>query len=151
MRAVLTVVSMLSVSANWAGIAVGENDDVPKVKFDGWKYTGATELGTGPVGPGGHYAVLATTDGLDKVVAFYEKKTGEKLTTDSPGGQASRGGAEEAWACLDDSVQPGVKHEMRLVTVRVFVQRKKEYYVTLVISRAKGEDHTHISLTYLPN
>ena len=94
--------------------------------------------------------MLATTDALDKVEAFYEKKTGEKLKPDQAGGRGIGGGAGEAHVFQDDSVQPGAKSEPRPVVVRILVNRTKGHDLTLVISRAKGEDHTHIALTYFP-
>jgi hypothetical protein len=119
-----------------------------KPDFEGWKYPGAKNVGSGE-GAGGHHAMLATTDGLDKVLAFYEKKVGEKLTPDAPGGSGIGGGDGKAEVFQDDSVQPGTK-EARPVVVRILVRRMKEYDLTLVISRAKGEDYTHVALTYFP-
>jgi hypothetical protein len=93
---------------------------------------------------------------LDKVVAFYEKKTGEKLAPDQPGGNGIGGengvGGKvvEARVFQDDSVQPAARSEPRPVVVRILVQRAKDYDLTLVVSRAKGEDHTHVALTCFP-
>ena len=139
-------------AAAWSGAASAQKDAPAKAAdaagFNRWKYPGAKELGGGQ-GAGGHHAVLITADGLDKVVAFYEKKTGEKLTPDAAGGHGIGGGPGEAHVFQDDSVQPGGKAE-RPVVVRVLVQRAKGHDLTLVLSRAKGEDHTHIALTYFP-
>jgi hypothetical protein len=127
-----------------------------KPGFEGWKYPGAMELGSGQ-GAGGFHAMLATTDRLDKVEAFYEKKTGEKLKPAQPGGHGigsetgAGGKAAKVRVFQDDSIQPGAKAEARPVMVRILVQRAKDYDLTLVISQAKGEDHTHIALTYFPN
>jgi hypothetical protein len=142
------------------GVAVAQKGALPKQAgdksgFEGWKYPGAKELASGQ-GAGGHQAVLATTDGLDKVVAFYEKKTGEKLTPDQPGGSGIGGengvGGKvvESRVFQDDSVQPGAQSEPRPVVVRILVQRAKGYDLTLVVRRAKGEEHTHVALTYFP-
>ena len=43
-----------------------------------------------------------------------------------------------------------LKSESRPVLVRVLVQRTKTHDLTLVISKAQGEDYTHITLTYFP-
>lgn len=136
----------------WIGVAVAQKEAKAggdKPAFEGWKYPGAKELWSGQ-GAGGFYAILATTDGLDKVEAFYEKKTGEKLKPDQAGGHGIGGSAGEARVFQDDSIQPGVRAGPRPVVVRVLVQRAKGHDLTLVISRAKGEDHTHIALTYFP-
>ena len=156
----LTTFFVILGSGTWFGVAVAQNDSQAKAGDDkpgleGWKYPGAKELASGE-GAGGYYAVLATTDGLDKVEAFYGKKVGEKLTPDHAGGSGiggetgTGGKATEAHAFADDSVQPGAKSESRPVVVRVLVQRTKAHDLTLVISKAQGEDYTHISLTYFP-
>jgi len=152
---VLFAALLLALSAAaWIGVAVAQKDAPAKAAadksgFEGWKYPGATELGSGQ-GAGGYHAMLATTDALDKVEAFYEKKTGEKLKPDQAGGSGIGGGAGEARVFQDDSVQPGAKSEPRPVVVRILVNRTKGHDLSLVISRAKGEDHTHIALTYFP-
>jgi hypothetical protein len=150
LAAILLVVG----AAAWNGYAIAQKDAPPKESvdkpgFERWKYPGAKELGSDQ-GAGGFHAMLATTDDLDKVVAFYEKKTGEKLKADQPGGHGIGGGEGESRAFQDDSVQPGVKAEQRPVVVRILVQRAKSYDLTLVITKAKGEDHTHVALTYFP-
>ena len=68
--------------AAWYGSAVARNDaKAGQAGFEGWKYPGAKEHASGQ-GAGGHHAVLTTADDLDKVVAFYEKKTGVLLSGD---------------------------------------------------------------------
>ena len=156
----LTTFLVILGSGTGISVAVAEKDGPAKAGDDkpgleGWKYPGAKELASG-AGSGGYYMVLATTDGLDKVLAFYGKKTGEKLTGDQPGGHGISGETgtgdkePEAHVFQDDSVQPGAKAELRPVVVRVLVQRTKAHDLTLVISKAQGEDYTHIALTYFP-
>ena len=141
--------------AAWIDVALAEKSEPSKAgsekaDFEGWKYPGSKELGSGQ-GAGGFHAMLTTTDGLDKVESFYERKTGQKLKPDQAGGHGIGGGEGEAHVLQDDSIQPGVKGGPRPVVVRVFVQRAKGHNLTLVISRAKGEDDTHIALTYFPS
>jgi hypothetical protein len=157
MRRITTVIAVLLLmlgAVAWLGVAEAQKDTpteaaADKPDFEAWTYPGAKELGSGQ-GAGGFYAMLATTDGLNKVEAFYEKKTREKLKPDQAGGHGIGGGAGEARVFLDDSVQPGAKKAERPVVVRVLVQQTKTYDLTLVITRAKGEDYTHIALTYFP-
>src|SRR5262249_46186913 len=122
MRPIVAVVAglllALGVGAG-VGVAVAQKEAPPKPAgdkpgFDGWKYPGAKELASGQ-GAGGHHAMLATSDELEKVVAFYEKKTGEKLTPDAPGGSGIGGGAGEARVFQDDSVEPGGKADRPVV------------------------------------
>src|SRR4051812_20172442 len=109
----LTGLLLILGAVAWIGVAGAQKDDPAKAGadkpgFEGWKYPGAKELGSGQ-GAGGYHAILATTDGLDKVEAFYEKKTGEKLKPDQAGGHGIGGGAGEARVFQDDSIQPGVR------------------------------------------
>lgn len=139
-------------ATSFCSVAVAQKEEPPKTgaekpRFEDWKYPKAKELSSGQ-GAGGSHAVLTTTDDLDKVIAFYEKKTGQTLKVDQPGGQSISGGAGEARLFQDDSIQPGIKSEPRPVVVRILVQRATSYDLTLVISKAKGEDYTHIAMTY---
>lgn len=151
MRRVLLLLSLGIVSlvaATWVGLALAQNQDSAS-RLGGWKYPGAKQLGSGS-GAGGDFMVQATTDSIDKVKAFYGKKVGQKLSpdrTDPPGGMGLYGRDGELSVFQDDSVQPGPKAELRPVVVCIFVQRTKDHYLTLVITRAKGEDQTHISIT----
>jgi len=134
-------------AAIWIGVALAQTEG-PAKALDGLKYPGATQLGSGG-GPGRAFMVQATSDGLGKVLAFYGKKVGARLTPEHPGGMGFRSDEEKVSAFLDDSVQPGPKAQERPVAVHIAVQRTKDHFLTLVISRAKTEDQTHISLTYV--
>lgn len=81
---------------------------------------------------------MNTKDGFDKVIAFYEKATGEKLQVKTAGASSLRG---EDRVLIDAS-----RH--RTMQVRVFVHTAEKYFLTVVISRAKGEDFTHITLVF---
>src|SRR5262249_43680840 len=66
--------------AAWIDVALAEKSEPSKAgsekaDFEGWKYPGSKELGSGQ-GAGGFHAMLTTADGLDKVESFYERKTG---------------------------------------------------------------------------
>ena len=50
----------------------------------------------------------------------------------------------------DDSIVAGGKEQdRRPVWVHVFTQASKDYTVTVVITRAKDEKHTHILMTFV--
>ena len=79
---------------------------------------------------------MTTKDGFDKVVAFYEKTAGAKLKRDDPGSVELQG--TDRFLFNDSKDRP--------VQMRVFVHTAENYFLTLVISRAKGEELTHIVL-----
>ena len=128
-----------------SGVARAQQGDNP---LDAWKYPGATGIGAGR-GGGASHMLVATTDGIDKVTAFYGKKLGIKLTPDQPGGHGLYGKDGEVWVSQDDSIQPGANSPPRPVTVRIFVQRTPQYHLTLVISAGKEKGRTHISVTHI--
>jgi hypothetical protein len=134
------------VDATCVGLVTAQQ---PANSLAAWKYPGAAQLASGS-GAGGHFMVLATADGLEKVAVFYDKKLGGKKLSapDRPGGSGLSGSdTGELGVFQDDSVQPGANAEARPVVVRIFVQRTKDHYLTFVLTRAKGEHQTHISLT----
>jgi hypothetical protein len=144
---VLTLALVAGIGAVLAQKGVPPKTDAEKAAYNAWKYPGAKERASGGIGNCEH-ALLTTNDDLDQVVAYYEKKTGQKLSPDAPGGSGGGSGPnDDLHVFHDDSVQPDGT-TARPVVVRVFTQRAKRYDVTLVISRAKGEEHTHVSLTY---
>jgi hypothetical protein len=108
-------------AVTWVGVALARQQDSP---LEGWKYAEATQF-CNAGGANGAFMVLATTDGMEKVVAFYEKKLGgKKLTADHAGGAAWRIGKEgDVEAFQDNSVQPGAKGEPRPVVVRILAER----------------------------
>ena len=100
-----------------------------------WKYPGSDHLGGPSMSDAGIppmqaikcKAILTTPDPADKVVAFYV----EKLKKD----------AAKTIASQDDS-------KGRPLTLRVFVVNKADTSTTLVISRAEGEEETHIAWSH---
>jgi len=117
-----------------------------------WKYPGSKELVSADAG-GGWYARWTTDDDLDKVIAFYGKRFHyTKLTPNKPGGSNIE--HQDRWTyCLqDDSVEAfdskADKNPARPVAVRIFVEHGPWYTLTLVISRAKEDTHTHIAMIF---
>ena len=78
-------------------------------------------------------AVLTTTDPIAKVIKYYSDKF-------EPAAKAGAAAEADPKSVLsrDDS-------EGRPVTVRVFMVNREETSTTLVISRAQGEEETHIT------
>ena len=116
-----------------------------------WEYPGAKNSMSSEVGPL-YNSVRTTTDDLASVVAHYEKKLGTKIAVDKAEAGAAEGGSGKQTAVFQDSLQPArdaKKAEARDVTVLLASQNTKAYCLTLVISRAKREKHTHIALTYV--
>lgn len=97
--------------------------------------------------------ILLTPDPFDKVLAFYEKQMGGKLGSDSDK-TAGLTSAKlvEGFISSDDS-KTGVfdngkspPRDVRLVTL---TKVDKEHVTTLILSRAKSDEKTHIVLTWI--
>jgi hypothetical protein len=152
MRKVVVVALGLLLALS-AGLALAQRGQpparrVPTPAFQALLYPRHEEGGAGQSGAGYGHACYATADDLETVVAFYERATGEKLTPDEPGQCEARPG----WFFCDDSVGPprrgASERPRRPVAVRLLVKHAEAYDLTLVISRAAGEGHTHIVLDY---
>jgi hypothetical protein len=116
-----------------------------------WEYPGAKNSMSSEGGPL-YNSVRTTTDDLASVVGYYEKKLGTKIALDKPEAGAVEGGSGKQTAVHQDSLHPSEgakKPQAREVTLLLAAQNTKEYCLTLVISRAKGEKQTHIALTYV--
>jgi hypothetical protein len=83
--------------------------------------------------------VLTTADSVEDVVEFYSKKLGVSESGTGRGQQADADA--KSVATQDDS-------DGRPVQVRVIVVNKDESSTTIVVSRADGEDETHIAVTH---
>ena len=84
--------------------------------------------------------IMATKDDFKKVVEFYQEAIGgkqsAKLDIVKPGTVVSL--LSSAIYVIDDSAD-------RPVQLRIFVQKREKYTVTVAVSRCKGENRTHIS------
>jgi hypothetical protein len=87
-------------------------------------------------------AILTTSDPIEKVIEFYSKKLG---TSPAPGRQDDRADVKDADA---KSVATQDDSRGRPVTIRVIVVNKADTSTTLVISRAAGENETHIAWSH---
>jgi hypothetical protein len=109
-----------------------------------WKYPGSTMLGGATMSDGGNphlqsvkcKAILTTPDPIDKVIAYYS----EKYTT-----PAKRDLAADIAESDAKSVSTQDDSQDRPVTLRVIMVNKATSSTTLVISRANGENETHIA------
>jgi hypothetical protein len=133
-----------------------------------WKYPGA-EKGVENTGASlrdasgekllkltGHAAVWTTPEDFDKVVAFYTNKL--EVETDDP---AAKSDGMYSWtsaptvntpmakALIPDTTPAGTKAlSARPVRVQCLFRRTTSYAVTVFVSRADSEDHTHIVVAY---
>jgi hypothetical protein len=81
---------------------------------------------------------LTSSDDFEKVAAFYQKKAGTDLGALAPDGIQANGSGQ---ASIDDSSK-------RSVALRTWVQHTDSYSLTVVVSRTKEENVTHIILSY---
>jgi hypothetical protein len=121
-----------------------------------WKYPGCAEHGGGQVGGGQNAGVkepmqydlvMTTQDDYEKVLGFYAEKTGISILAVENGAGAG-GGNHDSWFVYDDSRLPNVA-QSRPVRVKMFGKRTPTYDLTMFISRANDEKHTHIILVYV--
>src|SRR5262245_47033569 len=103
-----------------------------------FRYPGSEKFGVGLLAPNLENRWFVTTDDFGKVIKFYEKATGENLSVEVPGEVVMR--ATDRFL-IDDS-----KH--RPVQLRLFVHDAEQYSLTIAISRAQGENLTHIALVF---
>ena len=111
-----------------------------------WRYPEAKVVVSGGSGAGGRAAtssaIMRTKDAYADVVKFYEKKLGESLgrsgTITVAKGDIPTGNATFLQEDLAD----------RPMKVRIFVQHRPSSSLSVVISRADGEQETHIAWTY---
>jgi hypothetical protein len=112
-----------------------------------WKYPDSRMLDGASMSDGGNplvqsvkcQAVLTTPDPIDKVIEFYTKK----LETASE--RREEVGREEVKNRDAKSVTIQDDSQGRPVALRVVVVNKADTATTLVISRAAGENETHIA------
>jgi len=111
-------------------------------------YPKAEKFGQDREGKNIYQAKYTTLDPIADVVSWYKAKrlkfTGDEGVNWSAGDRAS---------VLPDSVQPakvaGERGAARPVEVVSLFQRVRGWTVSVVVSRAEGEDRTHIALTYV--
>jgi hypothetical protein len=129
-----------------------------------WKYPecsehesstgGGTQTSSGGVPP--HFClVMATPDDYERVLRYYGDKAGiPGLEQGSGAGtKVNTGGPQvhvEEWFVLNDSHPPNRATQSRPVKMKMFGRRTLTYDLTMLISRANDEKHTHIVLAFYP-
>jgi hypothetical protein len=134
-----------------------------------WQYPDSKEQGSSKGGGGlmngvtvgPIYSVeLTTPDDLDKVLKWYAKKFGGEIIA-VPTGSGSLGGFDSN--NKDDPVINGNvilsnrpsddrgAGSLRPVKMKVISVRTPRYDLVVNVSRAEGESHTHVVVTYFPN
>jgi hypothetical protein len=115
-----------------------------------WKYPGSRMLDGASMSDGGNaqvqsvkcQTILTSADPVEKVVAFYSKKLG---ITQSNG---PRDAGSEVKVAEARSVSAQDDSQGRPLRLRVIVVNQAESSTTLVISRAEGEQETHIAWSH---
>lgn len=138
----------------------GVRSEVLDAEWEAWHYPGAESNGSGSAGGPGllrlnagpvRRAGLTTPDSFEDVLGFYAGHAGyDWRTAGVSGARATRAGLldEEALVYSTDSTRPDGKP--RPVRVQAVGRRTATHDVTVVISRAEGEEHTHVVLLWFP-
>jgi hypothetical protein len=178
-RVLLIVVALVLVgggfAAGWLAARPHQSDDPWKDAPDGseWHYPGGAVQGSSKggkfladgvrVGPQ-YTTVLTTSDDVPKVLAYYAAKLNAPQVAGADGGSGFSHFDTEAalkvvqGAVLQDNTQPpgagqpkaGQLRATRPVRVGVINVCTERYDLCLFISRAEGEEHTHIVVAYGP-
>lgn len=124
-----------------------------------WYYPGAESPGHSDIETGRIHKVLFTTkDDLQKVEGFYRKKTdhplGDVPRKDEPpfGVHTTLGTPKEGkqtWTIWADDSKTRTDGEPRGVKIRTLAYDTPDSFVTIAMSRVKGEELTHVILVYL--
>jgi hypothetical protein len=131
------------------------------VGWEQWAYPGAKKVASasgGAVWVGNqavtqHYGhAYETADGLDKVVQFYAAKLGNVGSRSAPGmtGSFTTSDPQDVHNALyvADGLPPTTP--ARSLQVQSFGLRTLDYDVAVFVSRADGEDKTHVLVIYFP-
>jgi hypothetical protein len=145
-------------------IAENSTDQEPReasLDWQQWKYPGCSEHDSS-LGGGGqmgkarvpsHYCLVMTTpDDYEQVLKFYADKKGFSDLAGSGSGTRASSNPDlfESWFVLSDSLAPDGVNQSRPVKAKLFGKRTPTYDLTMLVSRAKDEKHTHIVLSYNP-
>jgi hypothetical protein len=142
-----------------------KEDEVRKTELSkeaaNWHYPKATDVGSGETEGKMYQSILMTMDDLEKVLKFYENKSGQVLSlkkSETKTGVYLTGtdvvkGEGIATILADDSGQPPDPRKQgapsRGVIIRLLTQNREKYFVSIMISHADNEKETHVVVTYL--
>ena len=113
-----------------------------------WQYPKGDGAGFGQAGPQ-HIGAFTTPDDLATVAAWYGERLGTRIPLGVAGAIGSGGGPEVFTAASDDSFRPspGVR-TARPVRVGFGARSSPASAVAVTLSRAEGEDRTHILVSF---
>jgi hypothetical protein len=145
-----------------AEITPGLKPENVELAWQDWKYPGCSvhdssqggggNIGSASVSP--HYCMIMTTqDDYETVLKFYADKTGISLAGTGAGSRGtfdSKTGSLESWYVLNDNLPPEGPNRSRPVKAKMFGKSTAAYDLTMLVSRATDEKHTHIFLAYYP-
>jgi hypothetical protein len=159
-------VASIRVAEEFGRNLAGLDDPVPHApRWDAWRYPGAESKGsiqgssvrvnTKLVRPAGNYTVFVTADPFEDVARFYAEKARFEQPDDvakSQSAVSSRGTIQgESNHLLDDFHDAADPEKLRPVRVKCLVRRSPSYDLTVIITRANDEKHTHVALFYDPH
>jgi len=121
--------------------------------LEDWQYPGATSTSSSGSGVGTPFgppimtrgSKQTTTDAFDDVATHYAKKMGVNLTPGTASGSQASAGASVSYH-VDNAGSRGA----RPVKSLAFARRERGGSVVVFITRADGEEETHILLYSLP-
>jgi hypothetical protein len=113
-----------------------------------WRYPKGDPAGSSQGGPQ-YIARFTTPDDIATVAAWYGERLGSGAIPVGQAGTGSGGGPDLYFAACDDSFRPGsVPAAPRGVKVGVGARSSPASAVTVALSRADGEDRTHIVVSF---
>jgi len=134
----------------------GSAADLPAKRFQAgkedeaafWQYPKGDSAGFSQAGPQ-HIGAFTTPDDLATVAAWYGERLGTRIPLGDAGATGSGGGPEVFNAACDDSFRPGPgDRAARPVRVGFGARSSPVSAVAVAISRADGEDRTHILVSF---
>ena len=113
-----------------------------------WRYPKSDSAGAAQGGPQ-HIAAFTTPDDLATVANWYGDRLGTRIPLGDAGAIGSGGGPDVFQAACDDSFRPGPGARVaRPVRVGFGARSSPAGAVAVTISRADGEDRTHILVSF---
>jgi hypothetical protein len=143
----------------------GLDDPIPAApQWEAWRYPNAdtrgniqgssTRINEKLVRPSARYFLCTTSDALEDVARFYAEKAGfsdvDKVAK-STSGVSSQGTLKgDSNHVLDDFDDPKDPQAPRPVRSKCLIRRCPSYDLTVFVTRADSENHTHILILYDP-
>ena len=113
-----------------------------------WQYPKGDGAGFGQAGPQ-YLGAFTTSDDLPAVAAWYGERLGTRIPLGDAGAFGSGGGPEVFTAACDDSFRPSSgARAARPVRVGFGARTSPASTIAVTLSRADGEDRTHILVSF---